>query len=281
MTLQQHPLSEALPAASPAPPGRWWSWQRVARMAWVVLALVLLVIFVANIPAYYQSLNTFCAQPSPENCPTGQLTLGNVQALGQLHLSVTAAAGFLATLTLAVSVLYWLVGLLIFWRKSQEWMGLLFSLTFVMFGAIDILDSLAPRRRPACPTPDHYHSFCADPCRVCLFYYLSHWALHPALDMGRVRRSIVLITLPFVPGLVVSILTVLLLVGVQVYRYVRVYDAVQRQQTKWFVFGSGVGLFFFAIYNVLGAVVPGLSASDSWYQLLNVLPWPCSGRFCS
>jgi hypothetical protein len=62
-------------------------------------------------------------------------------------------------------------------------------------------------------------------------------------------------------------------VGVQIYRYMRVYDAVQRQQTKWFVFGFGVGVTFLAIYQVLGAVMPGLSASDSWYQLLNALTW--------
>jgi len=60
---------------------------------------------------------------------------------------------------------------------------------------------------------------------------------------------------------------------VQIYRYMRVYDAVQRQQSKWFVFGFGVGFTFLAIYQVLGALVPGLSASDSWYQLLNALTW--------
>src|SRR5438105_302572 len=72
---------------------------------------------------------------------------------------------------------------------------------------------------------------------------------------------VLLTTLPFVPS-VVSLLTIPLIVGVQVYRYVRVYDVVQRQQTKWFVFGFGVGLSFFAIDIVLGAVVPGLSAPD-------------------
>jgi len=77
---------------------------------------------------------------------------------------------------------------------------------------------------------------------------------------------------PAVPA-VASNLPNLLVVGVQVYRYMRIYDTVQRQQTKWFVFGFGVGFSALAIYYVLGAVVPGLSAPDSWYQLLDALTW--------
>src|SRR5438105_15316965 len=101
MILHQRPLSEVLPAATTTPPGRGrWNWLAVRRIAWIVLALMLMVIFVANIPAYFQSLNTFCTQSTPLGCATGQLTLGNVQALDHLHLSVTAVAGFLAMLTL-------------------------------------------------------------------------------------------------------------------------------------------------------------------------------------
>ena len=138
MTLHQRPPGEALPAARPRPPERGrWSWQRAAQGVWFILALVLLANFVANIPFLYQSLNTFCNQPSPVACPAGQLTLGNVQALSHLHLSVTAVAILLATITLAMSVLYWLVGLLIFRRKSQEWMGLIFSLMLLALGAVD------------------------------------------------------------------------------------------------------------------------------------------------
>jgi hypothetical protein len=89
MTLQQNSLSDALPAALPTPGRGQRNWLAVTRIAWVVLALVLLVNFVANIPAFYQSSRTFCTLPNPTQCATGLLTLGNVQALHQLHLSVT------------------------------------------------------------------------------------------------------------------------------------------------------------------------------------------------
>ena len=49
-----------------------------------------------------------------------------------------------------------------------------------------------------------------------------------------------------------------------VYRYVRVFDAVQRQQTKWFVYASAIGIFL----AVLSTGLPGVVPTDSPYQLL-------------
>ena len=273
MTLHQRPLGETLPTASPTPPGRgWWSWQRVARWAWSALALLLLVNFVANLPAYYQSSLTFCTLPNPTECATGLLTLGNVQALDHMHLSVTAVAIFLATLTVAVSVVYWLVGFLIFWRKSQEWIGLIFSLSCVLLGAVGIFGFVANTQ-----TPQLVQFMTTLTIGVCNVVGPAFFIIFPT---GRFTPRwtwaalvIFFVTaFPFVP-FVVSLLPYPLMVGVQVYRYVRVYDAVQRQQTKWFVFGIGVGFSFLVIYNVLGTMVPGLSAPDSWYQLLNALTW--------
>jgi hypothetical protein len=273
MTLHQRPLSEALPTALPPPPGRGrWNWQRVAQGVWIVFALVLLVTFVANIPAFYQSSRTGCTLPDPASCPTGLLTPGNFQALDQLHLSVTAVAVFLATLTVALSVLYWLVGLLIFWRKSEEWTALFFSLLLVMLGAIGLFGFVASAQ-----TPRLVQLVTTITISVLNVIGLVFLIIFPT---GRFTPRwtwaafvfIVLSGLPFVPP-VVSLLVYPLIVGVQVYRYVRVYDAVQRQQTKWFVFGLSVGFSFFFIYYMLGALVPGLSAPDSWYRLLNVLPW--------
>ena len=97
MTLHQNPRSLALPAASPSPPGRErWNRQRLAQGVWLVLALVLLVIFVANLPAFFQYARTVCTLPDVGNCPTEQLTPAYVQVLDQLHLSVAVARGLLS-----------------------------------------------------------------------------------------------------------------------------------------------------------------------------------------
>jgi len=80
------------------------------------------------------------------------------------------------------------------------------------------------------------------------------------------------VTMSLVPA-VPLILTSLLPIVVQVYRYVRVYDAVQRQQTKWFVFGLSVVFLLVLIQGILQAAAPGSNAANAWYQLFNGPFW--------
>src|SRR5712691_2509910 len=239
MTLHQNPLSEALPAASPSLPGRGrWNRQRLAQGVWIVLALVLLVIFVANLPAFFQYARTVCTLPDAGNCPTEQLTPAYVQVLDQLHLPVATAEGFLAVLCVMVSVLYWLVGLLIFWRKSQEWIGLLVSLLLVMFGSTGLLGFNLPAQ-----TPSLFQLLTQViglglmwPAMLVFFFpfptgrFTPRWTWAAFVPFFVVTMLASLpVTAPFVPG-VASFLTTLLPIGVQIYRYMRIYDAVQQQQ---------------------------------------------------
>jgi hypothetical protein len=125
-----------------------WSWQRAARGAWIAFALVLLVIFVVNIPAFFQYAGRVCTLTDAGYCPTEQLTPAYVQILDQLHLSVTLTQVLLATLCIVVSILYGLMGVLIFLRKSHETMGLLVSLLLVMFASSGFLGFNLPAQTP-------------------------------------------------------------------------------------------------------------------------------------
>jgi hypothetical protein len=282
MTLHQRPRSKVLPATLSAPPGRGRRrWQRLVQGAWIMLALVLLVIFVANLPAFFQYARTLCTLPEAGNCPTEQLTPAYVQVLDQLHLSIAAAEVFLAALCVVVSVVYWLLGLLIFWRKSQERMGLLVSLLLVLFGSSGFLGFNLPAQTP--------------PLSQLLAQVITYWLMWPAMlvffftfPTGRfiprwtwtaflpffvvTMLASLPVTAPLVPGVAV-ILTSLLPIVVQIYRYVRIYDAVQRQQTKWFVFGLSIIFFLIIIQGIVQAVAPGSSAANSWYQLFNGPFW--------
>jgi hypothetical protein len=285
MTVQQRPFSEELPATSPRPPERGrWSWQRLAQGVWIALALVLLANFVASIPAYYQIMRTACTLPSQVPCtmpgPPGntseQLTPANVQVLAHLHLSLTVYAAYIVTLDVVVSLLAWSIGLLIFWRKSAEGMGLFVSLFLVLLGATGSGNTLLGIWAPT-PTP---------PLLSGLFnlitgaVWISLGAFLLTFPNGRfVPRwswlvfSFWIITfvwnspLPFLQGLV-SLLVSLLVFGgtlfIMVYRYVRVFDATQRQQAKWFVYAAVAALCL----NTLANALPGAVPADSPLQLL-------------
>src|SRR5258708_5050888 len=253
----------------------------LARAGWIVLALLLLANFVASLPAYYKILRTVCISSVQVQCTFWQLTPGNVEALHRLHLSVETYAAYFVTLDAAVSLLFWVVGILIFWRKSSEWTGLFVSLVLILFGSTGISDTLLG-------TFDTAHTLSLIPAFLLLINVLQWPALGAFLvtfPTGRFvpRWSWLIILLwivqfgffwltnfgLFPPELLLLVVPLIWgsTLGIQVYRYVRVYDAVHRQQTKWFVFACVAGLCLIAINAVLGEVVPGLSAANSWYQL--------------
>ena len=138
------PQTSVIKPASPSvrEPGRWWrmNWLALARWAWLVVALLLAGNFAASIPAYYTTLRTVCTFAAPQ-CGW-QPTPANMAALARLHIPVEAYAAYFISLDVAASLLFWIVGLLIFWRKSQEWMGLLFSLVLILNGSSGIADTL-------------------------------------------------------------------------------------------------------------------------------------------
>jgi hypothetical protein len=247
----------------------------------MVLALLLLVIFVANLPAFFQYAKTICTLPDAVNCPTEQLTPVYVQVLDTLHLSVALAQVFLAVLCVMVSVLFWLLGLLIFWRKSQEWVGLLVSLLLVLFGATGFLGFNLPAHKPPLfQLLAQYMSLgLMWPAMLVFFFtfptgrFTPRWTWVPFVPFFVVTMlALVPITASLVNGFA-SYLTTLLPIGVQVYRYMRVYNAVQRQQTKWFVFGLSVAFSLLLVQGIFQAVAQSSSAATSWYQLFNGPFW--------
>jgi hypothetical protein len=278
MTVQQRLPSEVLPAASPTPPGRRGrGWQRAVQGAWVVLALVLLAIFVADLPIYFQYVRTVCSPHDISNCQTDQLAPIYVQIVNQLHLPVEVAEAFFAALTVAVALLYWSVGLLIFWRKSTEWMGLLTSFLLVLYGSIGLVGINASEQTPQLLLLlNNFFSYNMLGPVAFLFVFLfptgrftPRWTLVAFVLMVVVS---VLSSLPVTASLLSgagSALAYPLLVIAQVYRYMRVYDTVQRQQTKWFVFGASIVVSLLVIEGVLGAVAP----NSPWYQLFTGPFW--------
>jgi hypothetical protein len=246
-----------------------------------VLALVLLVIFVANLPAFFQYARTVCTLPDAGDCPAAQFTPAYVQVVDQLHLSLALAQVFLAALCVVVSVSFWLLGLLIFWRKSQEWIGLLVSLLLVLAGSTGLLGFNLPTQTPP------FFQLLAQvvtyglmwPAMMVFFFtfptgrFTPRWTWAAFVPFFAVLMLASLpVTKHVVPGGVL-LLASLLPIVVQCYRYVWVYDAVQRQQIKWFVFGLSATFLLTIIQGILQVLAPATSAGHAWYQLFNGPFW--------
>ena len=116
-------------------------WLRVARGGWIVYAIGLLVHFVIGVPAYYQSLFVPCILSELGLCSMGQLTSKNFESLQHMHFTVQTYAIAVTAVATATSILFWVVGILIFWLKGQDWMGLFVSFLLIVYGSVGVNDT--------------------------------------------------------------------------------------------------------------------------------------------
>ena len=255
-------------------------WLAIARAVWIILALLLLANFIASIPASYAQLRTICTNSTFGHCNIWQPTPANMQALHRLGLSLDTYAVYTLTIDVIASLVFLAVGAVIFWRKSDEWIGLFVSLVLVIFGSFGISDSLAGTFITG-QTPGAVKLLYL----LLIFQWPALGALLLTFPTGRFvpRWSwIVLLFWLLQDGffsfgnignwpLVLIAADFLLLLGstagVQVYRYLRVYNPVQRQQTKWLVYAFSVIVVLEVLHLAIGGLVPAFNQPDSPYRL--------------
>src|SRR5260370_30073345 len=292
MGLHQIPLQRTLApdmATSHATSTRVWGrrlW--LMRLGWTLLAVFNLVVFSVSIPPYYAQLFVLCMDPR-QGCIIGRLTPGNAQALHHLGISLSSYAAYTLAISLFASSIFLIVGLVLFWRKSDDWMAVFASTVLIIFAGggdarasaislpgAPVLDtlglalatlilgvggycglglffSLFPTGRPVPPW-----------AWTLVFLWLVQiipWALPPDSPYQILNWPPLL----FAGGQLVLWGSSM---GVQLYRYPLVSDQVERQQCKWLIFWFALALLIDIPYFGLQGLFPALAAPDSPYLLL-------------
>ncbi len=244
-----------------------------ARIGWVACAVLTLTVFFASIPVYSAQLQTICSGTA---CAYRQLSSEQVTALRALGFSLGGYAAYMVALAIISEVVCVAVSSIIFWRKSSDWMALLFSLCLVLGGTVFVTETVdASRSVWSLPTlllneftfvllyliaslfPDG--RFVPRWTRWLVVGYIGVelcWRISTLLsDSSSDQNRYPLLILLF------WLVTTLSLGIAQIYRYRRVSSPVQRQQTKWIVFcllvcllvGSGVDVptLVFRSLNIL------------------------------
>ena len=227
----------------------------LARGIWLALAAFILVALVKAVPIYFEQAQQICTL-GPAEC--AQSTLMTVERLHQfeaLGVSLTAWAAYTLITRLFLNAVFGLVALIIFLRKPKERMPLFvafFLLSFANNGVINALgQSSAAWWLPVqLITASGWGSFL-------LFFTLfpsGHFA--PRWMRWVVIVFVVLLflgiffpgspldvgnSLPWFPSIAFPAMFASMLAA-QVYRYRRVSTPVERQQTKWVVYGVAIML---------------------------------------
>ena len=256
-------------------------WLLLARVGWVTLVVLTLTIFFASLPVYIAQLRTPCAGTA---CAYEQLTLEQAEMLKGFGLSASDYAAYTVALTLALVVVCLVVSTLIVWRRSDDRMALFVAFMLVTLGPI-IATNTVPTGSSPWQVPNECLSFLA----LALFVLVSLLFPSGRFVPSFTRWTLVVFLVGQVPSIFfphtlftlnthASSLGYFMLVGegailviVQLYRYRRVSSPLERQQTKWVVFGLAVPIVVFVGGTMLALIFPVLdepnSLSGAPYQL--------------
>ncbi len=232
-------------------------WLVLGSGAWAAVTLLTLALFALSIPPSFERLRTVSPHALTH---AGQLTPSQARALAQLGLSSDFYAAYILALNILVAVAVAAVAAIIVWRRMDQWMPLFVSLTVTLVGVAGPPPLLAlTDRYPASQTLVTCLRALTWGCGVIFFYlfpdgrFVPGWtrwlaiawtmymlagvfvqALRPPIGFFTVERWTDIVRHVWYSGWLGSGLLA------QVYRYRRVSNVIQRQQTKWAVFGVAI-----------------------------------------
>src|SRR5215208_2550255 len=237
-----------------------------ARAAWVALAALTVGLFVWSVLITYEQLSTVCEGNA--GCDFLRLSPKDAKVLEGLGLSVGSYAAYNVALCIVSVLGYWVIGAILFWKRSDNGAVLLASVALVTFGAIqvDTLHWLA-EAYPMWALPVNLVYFVGEASFFVLFCVfpdgrfvprwtrwaavagITYWLLDTffpdSSPVSPVNWPLV-IRAPLFLGLIGS------LVVAQIYRYRRVSGDKERQQTKWVVFGFTATIAAFVVVLLIG-----------------------------
>src|SRR5829696_2274904 len=232
-------------------------WLLPARVAWVVMAITVLAIILFSIPSSFEHYSSVCTAAS-EVCAeraVHQATPEGVRALGDIGLSLRSYALLNVVVDKVFQLVWFALGALIFWRRSDDWMALGVSVFLVSFGPVAVDPTAAYTlisSQPAWWLPVRIVDIVGNVSPVLFFFlfpsgrFVPHWTrwlavalivndfLFPQLS-SRLPSLETVSYLVFLGGVVSMVWS-------QIYRFRRVSSPAQRQQTKWVVFGLTLGI---------------------------------------
>jgi signal transduction histidine kinase len=255
-------------------------WLLAARVLWLSLALASLGLFVAQIPFAYAGRQIICTGSA---CADEYLEPETAQSLQELGFTTGDYAAYVIALDTIFVLGYMAVAAFIFWRKSDERTALFVALAVALFGSTwPIAPGLlrnAPATLQALAQIWSPLGFAAFVLLIYIFpdgHFVPRWMRPIALiALGWGTAGALLPGTPVDPNtwpaplrVTIYLLIFGTLVFAQIYRYTRVSDRVQRQQTKWVVYGVALTIGGGAAYLGLGGLFAALDQPGVAHLLL-------------
>ncbi|HEX5440965.1 MAG TPA: hypothetical protein VFW76_08780, partial [Ktedonobacterales bacterium] len=229
----------------------------LARLAWAIIFAGMLISFAVGIPSYLASLSRAC----PDVC---SFTEPQAAALASVGISLDTFAWISMALACVIVLISTTLALILFWRRSNDWMVLLVSLFLVAYPILNLgttttqtvdLTSLAWISIQILTLPGtfiFYATFLLFPSGR--FVPRWTWLLFVAFTVWSLLAAYFLDALDLlVLGYPLTSITIIIL---QLYRYRHGSTPVQRQQTKWAISGLAAVLIANQIFWLPSGLTP-------------------------
>jgi hypothetical protein len=244
-------------------------WRRsIARAAWLALVAPIMLAFVVGIPVRFNFLSRVitdaAADPFANLIPVpdvmaisfaGHLGPAEAEALGRLGLSMPGYAVIILAFEILLGLVCLAIGLLLFWRRSDDWLAIWFSLLLILLGmsGVSLIVPTLMTVSPVWATVNLLAGLVGMLSNVHVLFLspdgrmAPRWALPVAAGVsGYILGVVVYVGLThrgeFLSPLLVVIFPVWIVgLGLGVYaqlvRYRHLSTPQQRQQTKWVIIG--------------------------------------------
>lgn len=258
----------------------------LARVAWVVMVLFIVTLYIVGIPLRFAELQTPCRASEQICIENGVLPSSMLKDLERNGLSREFWASYLVALNLISAGVWLTVGTIIFARKSDHAMALFTALFLATFGAGIIssapLETLAAVY-PVWRLPVKSVIFLGNALSALFAFLFPNGRFVPRwtrwLALAWIALSVPVYYFPDTPfnyenlpdviNITIFVCFLASFVGAQVIRYRRVSNPTERQQTKWVVFGLCVAIVGFLAPILIVTADPGLERQVLPLMLLN------------
>jgi hypothetical protein len=258
----------------------------LARVGWIAVVSLNLALYIGSLPAYAVRLQVPCVGAVACSL-NGALTSAQIQGLKVAGFSVAGYAAYTIALTIGIVLIWSVVGLIIFWRRSDDWLALLVALTLILFntGAENNAPAALALSYPAWTVPVDVVALLTEVSIGLFFLLFPGGQFAPRWARWGIVLDLVLTAFSILPPAdsplngnnwqlpiygVGFIGIYLIMIFSQIYRYRRVSNPVERQQTKWAVFGiliSGICLVGLGV----SAIIPALNQGALYVAVINTL----------
>ncbi len=282
MEVDRMPVADVEKASGERRPGALLGgiWLALARMVWLAWAIVTSTLIILGVPAVYRQLTTpYALMPglSPDDIQgeLWQLSVADIEALHTMGFSIEGYAIYRIIAHVSIFLTCILVAAVIFWRKSSNTIALLASLTLLTMGSglswVFLLGAI--ESQPWLLLLVQILTSSTFPLLILFLYFFPDgrivppWMRIPAI-IGAVGLMAWDLTFQVWGGPLDGLVLLILMTSAgvaQIWRYRRISNEIQRQQTKWVVFGATVSILgFIVLGNLYPALLPVTSRPRSF-----------------